>query len=111
MRLIAEVRAIEHIFSKSSIGNVRRTLIFNMLYVLPVIVNAIGVGFIIAGLDNGRVSVRELLYPSVALGQFFFNCTTLNISSIWDSMAKKACNVSASVIAAKKYFDVQSLLW
>jgi len=94
LRLISEVRALEHIFSKSSIGNVRRTLIFNVLYVLPIIGNAIGMGLMIAGLDNSRIFVRELLYPSVALGQLFFNCATLNISSIWDSMARKVMPIS-----------------
>ena len=89
LNLIYKVQTIDNVFSKSSNENVRRTLIFNIFFILPIFGNVLGTSLIIAGVDDSRIFVDRFLYPSIALGHFFFNCATLSISTIWDNMARK----------------------
>jgi len=44
---------------------------------------------VLAGHDPKRVFIRELHYPFVITGQFFFVCTTLSVCSVWNALAKR----------------------
>jgi len=96
MRLVIELYAMKLLFSKSSVSNVGRTLIFNLLYLLSMVATVIGALCLIVGINDMRALVY-MFYPLVGFGQLFFLCATLSVSTVWNSMAKKASLILVSV--------------
>jgi len=83
---------MDALFSKTSMSNVGRTLILNLLYVFCMLATVLGIGVIIVGMSDNRV-LLYMFYPMVGFGQLFFVCATLSVSTVWNSMAKKAAPI------------------
>jgi len=64
---------------------------------LPVTAVALGVGITMVGLDENRVFDRNLYYPLVVIGQFFFVCATLSVSFVWESRVNKIIPLTHAV--------------
>jgi hypothetical protein len=91
-----ELHSMSLLFSKSSVSNVGRTLIFNLLYLLSMAGTVLGALFMIVGMTDIRQLVF-MFYPMVGFGQLFFLCATLSVSTVWNSMAKKAAPILVSI--------------
>ena len=92
MRLLVDLYSIGVLFSKTSVSNVGRTLILNVLYLFCMLATVLGVWVIILGMSDNRV-LLYMFYPMVGFGQLFFVCATLSVSTVWNSMAKKAAPI------------------